>query len=113
MVGVLDERMGEEICACISLVEGQECTEEEIKAYCKGQVRRDSGTVDASAALLSSRRPRPSQTRFSSFPFQISHFKVPRYVLFRTSYPLTVTGKVNVLGRGPEWAVVGSCSNNL
>lgn len=26
--------------------------------------------------------------------FQISHFKIPRYVLFVTSYPLTITGKV-------------------
>ncbi|XP_067344380.1 medium-chain acyl-CoA ligase ACSF2, mitochondrial isoform X1 [Channa argus] len=61
VVGVVDERMGEEVCACIKLVDGQDCTEEEIKAYCKGQ---------------------------------ISHFKIPRYVLFVTSYPLTVTGKI-------------------
>uniref|UniRef100_A0AAX7UV96 Medium-chain acyl-CoA ligase ACSF2, mitochondrial n=1 Tax=Astatotilapia calliptera TaxID=8154 RepID=A0AAX7UV96_ASTCA len=61
VVGVKDERMGEEICACIKLVDGADCTAEEIKAYCKGQ---------------------------------ISHFKIPRYVLFVTSYPLTITGKV-------------------
>uniref|UniRef100_A0A8D0CSB7 Medium-chain acyl-CoA ligase ACSF2, mitochondrial n=1 Tax=Sander lucioperca TaxID=283035 RepID=A0A8D0CSB7_SANLU len=61
VVGVADPRMGEEVCACIKLVDGKDCTEEEIKAYCKGQ---------------------------------IAHFKIPRYVLFVTSYPLTITGKV-------------------
>lgn len=61
VVGVKDERMGEEVCACIRLVSGQECTAEEIKAFCKGQ---------------------------------IAHFKIPRYVLFVDSYPLTVTGKI-------------------
>lgn len=61
VVGVQDARMGEEVCACIKLVDGQESTAEEIKDYCKGQ---------------------------------ISHFKIPRYVLFVTSYPLTITGKI-------------------
>jgi len=61
VVGVKDERMGEEICACIKLVDGQECTPEELKAFCKGQ---------------------------------IAHFKIPRYVLFVTTYPLTITGKI-------------------
>ncbi|XP_042363382.1 medium-chain acyl-CoA ligase ACSF2, mitochondrial [Plectropomus leopardus] len=61
VVGVKDARMGEEVCACIKLVDGEECTAEEIKAHCKGQ---------------------------------IAHFKIPRYVLFVTSYPLTVTGKI-------------------
>ncbi|XP_005999663.1 medium-chain acyl-CoA ligase ACSF2, mitochondrial isoform X2 [Latimeria chalumnae] len=61
VIGVKDERMGEEVCACIRLKEGQECTAEEIKAYCKGK---------------------------------ISHFKIPRFVLFVTDYPLTVSGKV-------------------
>ncbi|XP_062389197.1 medium-chain acyl-CoA ligase ACSF2, mitochondrial-like [Sardina pilchardus] len=61
VVGVKDERLGENVCACIRLREGQECTAEEIKAYCKGQ---------------------------------ISHFKVPHYVEFVTSYPLTASGKI-------------------
>lgn len=30
--------MGEEICACIRVRAGQNCTEEEIKAFCKGKV---------------------------------------------------------------------------
>ncbi|KAJ8251393.1 hypothetical protein GJAV_G00220850 [Gymnothorax javanicus] len=38
VVGVSDELMGEEVCACIKLKEGQDCTAEEIKAYCKGQI---------------------------------------------------------------------------
>ncbi|KAM9258308.1 medium-chain acyl-CoA ligase ACSF2, mitochondrial [Cariama cristata] len=61
VVGVKDSRMGEEICACIRLRARQDCTEEEIKAFCKGK---------------------------------ISHFKIPRYVVFVEQYPLTVSGKV-------------------
>lgn len=61
VVGIKDSRMGEEVCACIKLVDGQECTAEEIKAYCKGQ---------------------------------ISHFKIPRHILFMTNFPLTVSGKI-------------------
>ena len=38
VVGVDDYRMGEEVCACIKVTDGQDCTVEEIKAYCKGQV---------------------------------------------------------------------------
>uniref|UniRef100_A0A671MQJ7 Medium-chain acyl-CoA ligase ACSF2, mitochondrial n=1 Tax=Sinocyclocheilus anshuiensis TaxID=1608454 RepID=A0A671MQJ7_9TELE len=38
VVGVKDERMGEEVCACIRIKTGQECTAEEIKAYCKGKI---------------------------------------------------------------------------
>nr|XP_025041461.1 acyl-CoA synthetase family member 2, mitochondrial [Pelodiscus sinensis] len=61
VVGVKDERMGEEICACIRVKSGQECTAEEIKAFCKGK---------------------------------ISHFKIPRYIVFMQNYPLTVSGKI-------------------
>ncbi|XP_031532161.1 medium-chain acyl-CoA ligase ACSF2, mitochondrial isoform X2 [Vicugna pacos] len=61
VVGVKDDRMGEEICACIRLKKGEETTAEEIKAFCKGK---------------------------------ISHFKIPRYIVFVTDYPLTVSGKI-------------------
>ncbi|NXT22610.1 ACSF2 synthetase, partial [Syrrhaptes paradoxus] len=61
VVGVKDLRMGEEICACIRVRAGQDCTEDEIKAFCKGK---------------------------------ISHFKIPRYVVFVGQYPLTVSGKI-------------------
>ncbi|XP_004608725.2 medium-chain acyl-CoA ligase ACSF2, mitochondrial [Sorex araneus] len=61
VVGVKDDRMGEEVCACIRLKAGQETTAEELKAFCKGK---------------------------------ISHFKIPRYFVFVTSYPLTVSGKI-------------------
>ncbi|KAF1379587.1 hypothetical protein PFLUV_G00177590 [Perca fluviatilis] len=66
VVGVKDERLGEQVCACIRLREGQTSTAEEIRAFCKGQ---------------------------------ISHFKIPHYVIFVDSYPLTVSGKIkkNVL----------------
>ena len=38
VVGVPDKRVIEELCACIKLKEGEECTEEEIKNFCKGKV---------------------------------------------------------------------------
>ncbi|KAL7860433.1 hypothetical protein AOLI_G00167820 [Acnodon oligacanthus] len=61
VIGVKDERLGEQVCACIKLAEGDHCTEEEIREYCKGQ---------------------------------ISHFKIPYFVLFVDSYPLTASGKI-------------------
>lgn len=39
VVGVKDERLGEQVCACIRLKEGQTSSAEEIRAFCKGQVR--------------------------------------------------------------------------
>ncbi|GCB69831.1 hypothetical protein scyTo_0008459 [Scyliorhinus torazame] len=38
VVGVHDDRMGEELCACVSLGDGQNCTAEEIQAFCKGKI---------------------------------------------------------------------------
>ncbi|TNN71518.1 Acyl-CoA synthetase family member 2, mitochondrial [Liparis tanakae] len=66
VVGVKDERLGEQVCACIRLRKDQTSSAEEIRAFCKGQ---------------------------------ISHFKIPHYVHFVDSYPLTVSGKIkkNVL----------------
>ncbi|XP_077020860.1 medium-chain acyl-CoA ligase ACSF2, mitochondrial isoform X2 [Tamandua tetradactyla] len=61
VVGVKDDRLGEEICACIRLKSGEKATAEEIRAFCKGK---------------------------------ISHFKIPRYIVFVTSYPLTISGKI-------------------
>uniref|UniRef100_A0A3P8VPD2 Medium-chain acyl-CoA ligase ACSF2, mitochondrial n=1 Tax=Cynoglossus semilaevis TaxID=244447 RepID=A0A3P8VPD2_CYNSE len=42
VVGVKDERLGEQVCACIRLKEGQSCSTEEIRDFCKGQVRVDA-----------------------------------------------------------------------
>lgn len=64
VVGVKDDRLGEQVCACIRVAEGQHCTVEEIKAYCKDQ---------------------------------ISYFKIPHYVMFIESYPLTASGKVRFI----------------
>ena len=61
VVGVPDERYGEELMAWIILRPGASLTEDEVKAFCKGQ---------------------------------IAHFKIPRYVKFVDSFPMTVTGKV-------------------
>jgi fatty-acyl-CoA synthase len=61
VIGVPDERYGEELMAWIILRPGASLSEDEVKAFCKGQ---------------------------------IAHFKIPRYVKFVDSFPMTVTGKV-------------------
>lgn len=91
MVGVRDFRLGEEVCACIKLLDGEECSVEEITAYCKGKVRHNSLFKTVLYFIF------PSNTLISSLAvcsFQIAHFKIPRHVLFVNSYPLTPSGKV-------------------
>src|SRR5262249_61049276 len=61
IVGLPDEKFGEEVCAWIRLKPGQALTEDDVKSFCRGK---------------------------------ISHYKVPRYVVFVEEYPTTVTGKV-------------------
>ncbi len=61
VVGVPDQKYGEEICAWIIAKPGTQPTEDDIRAFCKGQ---------------------------------IAHYKVPRYIRFVTSFPMTVTGKI-------------------
>jgi fatty-acyl-CoA synthase len=61
IVGVPDDKFGEEACALIILRAGAKATAPEILGFCKGQ---------------------------------IAHYKVPRYVKFVESYPMTVSGKV-------------------
>lgn len=58
--GIPDPKYGEELCAWIVLKPGQITTEQEIKAFCAGQ---------------------------------IAHYRIPRYIRFRTELPMTVTGK--------------------
>jgi len=38
VIGVDDERLGEDVCAWIRLVEGQSLTAEEVKTFCKGKL---------------------------------------------------------------------------
>jgi len=61
VVGVPDQKYGEELCAWIIAKPGTRPTEDDIRAFCKGQ---------------------------------IAHYKVPRYIRFVTSFPMTVTGKI-------------------
>lgn len=97
MVGVKDERMGEEVCACIRLKTGQECTAEELKAYCKGQVR-----ISITLYALSSTCTQVFSIKILLLFSQIAHYKVPRYITFVQGYPLTVTGKVSVIMRNKK-----------
>jgi fatty-acyl-CoA synthase len=61
VLGVPDRKYGEAVCACIRLRPGWSATEDQIQAFCRGQ---------------------------------IAHFKVPRYVRFVESFPMTVSGKI-------------------
>jgi len=38
VIGVPDARMGEEVCACIRLVDGAQLTADQVKQYCKGKI---------------------------------------------------------------------------
>ncbi len=61
VVGVPDQKYGEELCAWIIVREGEELTADEVRIFCNGQ---------------------------------IAHYKVPRYIKFVDSFPMTVTGKI-------------------
>jgi fatty-acyl-CoA synthase len=61
VVGIPDEKFGEELCAWLILREGERLSEDEVREYCKGQ---------------------------------IAHYKIPRYIRFVDSFPMTVTGKI-------------------
>ena len=61
VVGVPDQKYGEELCAWIVLAKGQSATDQDIREFCDGQ---------------------------------ISHHKIPRYIVFVDEFPMTVTGKV-------------------
>ncbi|PCC26158.1 AMP-binding protein [Glutamicibacter sp. BW78] len=62
VIGVPDEKYGEEIMACIILHEGApEMTLETVREYCGGR---------------------------------IAHYKIPRYVQIRSSFPMTISGKI-------------------
>jgi fatty-acyl-CoA synthase len=37
-IGVPDQKFGEELCACIVLRPGMQADEDEIRAFCKGQI---------------------------------------------------------------------------
>ncbi|MHC9085456.1 AMP-binding protein [Luteimonas sp. RIT-PG2_3] len=59
--GVPDAKFGEEVCAWVRLTEGADCSEDDIRAFCRGR---------------------------------IAHHKIPRYVRFVDSFPMTITGKI-------------------
>jgi fatty-acyl-CoA synthase len=61
VVGVPSEKYGEEVCAFITLKEGVNASEDEIRSFCKEG---------------------------------ISRFKIPKYILFTESFPMTASGKI-------------------
>ena len=61
VVGLPDERLGETVLAWIRLKPGVSASEEEIRAFCDGQ---------------------------------LAYFKIPQYIRFVDSFPMTLSGKV-------------------
>ena len=61
VVGVPDEKYGEELCAWIIVRDGRTIGAEGVREFCRGR---------------------------------LAHYKIPRYVLVVTEFPMTVTGKV-------------------
>jgi len=88
--------MGEEVCASVIVKEGATITEADIKAYSKGKVCFWVGACflfDRTTAD-SPQRYTPLNFRFCIF-FQISHFKIPKYIFIeKDGFPMTATGKV-------------------
>ena len=61
VIGVPDEKYGEEVMAWVVLKPGEQASADEIREFCRGK---------------------------------IANYKVPRYVRFTDSFPMTVTGKI-------------------
>jgi len=61
VIGVPDDRFGEELCAWIKLRDGETASVDDMRAFCQGQ---------------------------------IAHYKIPRYIEFVDSFPMTITGKI-------------------
>ena len=61
VVGVPDEKYGEELCAWVIVKDGESLSHDDVKAFCQGK---------------------------------LAHFKIPRYVIVATEFPMTVTGKI-------------------
>ncbi|MDQ0247199.1 fatty-acyl-CoA synthase/long-chain acyl-CoA synthetase [Bacillus fengqiuensis] len=61
VIGTPDEKYGEKVMACIKLKEGRTLSQEDIRAFCKGQ---------------------------------LSHYKIPEYIMFVDNFPMTASGKI-------------------
>lgn len=75
VVGVKDDRMGEEICACIRLKKGEKTTAEEIKAFCKGKVG-----ASARPKLLSIWSSTPSPCQPARCPLPLPPHPASRFI---------------------------------
>jgi fatty-acyl-CoA synthase len=79
VVGVPDDKYGEELCACVKLHDGEAATIEDIRSFCEGR---------------------------------ISHFKIPKYIRFIESFPMTPNGKVQKLMLQRECVIALGISGN-
>ena len=81
VVGVPDEKYGEQVCACVQLRPG----------VATPPAADASGAAAAAAAFVDEA---VTDSVRSFCRDRISHFKVPRYVVVVPEYPMTVTGKI-------------------
>lgn len=79
VVGVPDEKYGEELCACVIVRAGAAVSAEDLQAFCRGK---------------------------------ISHYKIPRYIRFVDSFPLTASGKVQKFSLAASAATELGLSNS-
>ena len=86
MIGVPDQRKGEEVCAWIKLKADAQLSEAEVKSFCQENVSLLLFFLSSLFKII-----------FFLFRFathcQLAYFKVPRYYLFVDSFPLTSVGK--------------------
>ena len=55
VIGIPDDRLGEQVCACIKLKEGHTATEEDIKQFCKGKVSISNDDVIKNEHIVGAR----------------------------------------------------------
>lgn len=65
-----DERLGEQVCACVRLREGQTSTVEEIRDFCTGKVGKDGYTVHAHRLMIFNYSKSSTQHVRYFFPFR-------------------------------------------
>lgn len=79
VIGVPDEKFGEELCAWVKCKQGNYLAMADINSYCQGKIAR---------------------------------FKIPKYVRFVDSFPMTVTGKVQKHAMRSAMLLELNCDNS-
>ena len=92
-----DTRTGEEVCAWVRCKPDWQPSPKELTEFCKERVTKITCKNQCKKNLFLNKYDRRIWDTYLDnliLSFQLSYFKVPRYFLFKDSFPLTVTGKV-------------------